>query len=101
MFWLSQKGMYIHMTDFENSRRKINMNPDISTLRKCSGSYSKYNSEIRKYEIVNFELGAFHQFGCTYEEFENGAGNYTTAIVELPNGQLVEATVNSIKFVED
>lgn len=89
------------MTDFENSRRKINMNPEISTLRKCSGFYTNYNSEIRKFETINFELGVFHQFGSTYEEFENGAGNSTIAIVELPNGQLVEAAVNSIKFIED
>ena len=89
------------MTDFENSRRKINMNPDISTLRKCSGSYSKYNPEIRKYEIIDFELGVFHQFGCNCEQFDSGVGDYTTAIVELPDGQLVEAAVNSIKFIDD
>lgn len=77
---------------------KINMNPHISNLRKCSGCYTNFNGKY--YEKHNFELGVFHQFGASYKEFENGAGNYSTAIVELPDGKIVEAIVSSIKFLD-
>lgn len=42
---------------------------------------------------------AFHQFGVGYEEFESGAGNYSTAIVEWPNGDVENVPVEHIKFV--
>lgn len=86
------------IVDMDKLSHKINYIPNASTLRKCSGFYTKFNGKV--YERHNFEIGYFHRFGCNFEEFENGLGNYTTAIVELPHGELVEAVVNSIKFLE-
>lgn len=43
--------------------------------------------------------GVFHQWGATYEEFDSGAGNYTVALVELPDGTMEEVTPSNIKFV--
>lgn len=63
-------------------------------MRKCKGRY--YDSGL----FVEFELGYFHQWGCNYEEFENGAGNYSVAIVELPNGKVVTPLANDIEFLE-
>lgn len=63
-------------------------------MRKCKGKY--YDSG----KIIDFELGYFHQWGCNYEEFESGAGNYSVAIVELPNGKMVTLLVNNIEFLE-
>ena len=40
----------------------------------------------------------FHVFGSAYEEFENGPGNYTTAIIELEDGTVVEALPTEIQF---
>jgi len=45
-------------------------------------------------------FGDFHQFGCNYEEFENGAGNFTTAIIELPDGTMVNQPVEMVKFLD-
>jgi hypothetical protein len=45
--------------------------------------------------------GIFHQWGNAYEEFENGPGNYTTAIVELPDGTIEELLPFCIKFITD
>lgn len=50
-------------------------------------------------KIKDFE-GLFHQFGCDYEEFETGLGNFTTAIVEKRNGEVVNIEVALIKFLD-
>lgn len=44
--------------------------------------------------------GLFHQFGCSYEEFESGAGNFTVAIVELTDGTIEEVLPINLKFVD-
>jgi len=40
----------------------------------------------------------FHQFGVDYEEFETGPGNYSTAIIELPDGTVKNIPVENIEF---
>ena len=42
--------------------------------------------------------GKFHKFGIDYEEFDNGAVNFSTAIVELNNGEVRNIPVELIKF---
>jgi hypothetical protein len=42
----------------------------------------------------------FHQFGCDFEEFEGGPGNYTTAIVEWPDGSMANVPVGFIRFLD-
>ena len=44
-------------------------------------------------------VAVFHQFGVGYEEFESGPGNYTTAIVEWPDGRVESVPVEHIRFV--
>lgn len=64
--------------------------------RRCSGYYMQFDGVgWNKCEFTN---GHFHQFGNGYEDSEFGPGNYTTAIVELEDGRVVEAVVSSIKF---
>ena len=43
--------------------------------------------------------GIFCQWGNAYEEFEAGPGNYTLAIIELPDGQVVTALPEDVKFL--
>lgn len=50
------------------------------------------------WEKVCVGNGIFHQFGCDYEEFEAGAGNYTTAVVEMPDGSIKNVHVEMIVF---
>jgi hypothetical protein len=45
-------------------------------------------------------IATFHQFGAAYEEFEAGPGNYTVAIVELPDGTVENANLHDIRFIE-
>jgi hypothetical protein len=44
--------------------------------------------------------GLFHQWAASYEEFENGAGNYTVALIEIPSGNILEVLPTNIKFIE-
>ena len=69
-------------------------------MRKCKGTYTKYNIEKGMYETHDFKTGYFHQWGCNYEEFETGAGNYSVAIVELPTGEIVMPVADDIQFLE-
>lgn len=48
---------------------------------------------------VEIGEGIFVQYGVDYVEFENGPGNYTTAIVEMSDGTVWSGPVHLIKFV--
>lgn len=54
----------------------------------------KFNVKIDAGEAV------FHQFGVAYEEFENGPGNFTTAIIEFPDGRVESVCVEMIRFLD-
>ena len=41
----------------------------------------------------------FHQFGVGYDEFDAGPGNFTTAIVEWPDGRVESVPVEHVRFV--
>lgn len=43
--------------------------------------------------------GLFHSWGCSYEEFESGPGNYTMGIVELTDGSVEAVLPQHIKFI--
>lgn len=49
--------------------------------------------------ISTDETGYWHQWGCNYEEFETGPGNFSTAIIEMPNGVVRNIPVEQIKFI--
>lgn len=40
----------------------------------------------------------FLRFGSNYDEFEDGVGNHTTAIVMLPDGSIEDVVVRNISF---
>lgn len=42
--------------------------------------------------------GVFHAWGVAYEEFEDGPGNYSTAIVEMPDGTVRNWPAEMIRF---
>ncbi len=44
--------------------------------------------------------GIFHEWGSDYEEFEDGAGNFTVAIVELKDGTVIMPATDFIQFKE-
>lgn len=57
------------------------------------------NGPTKKWELVEKGEAAFHQFGCDYEEFESGPGNFSTAIVEWPDGRVENVPVQNVRFL--
>jgi len=49
------------------------------------------------------EIGAgnFHQFGVDHEDYQDGPGNFSTAIVEMPDGTIKNVPVEMIRFDDD
>lgn len=66
----------------------------MNKLRRCKGKY--WNTG----KWIEFELGYFYGWGSNYEEYENGAGNYSTAIVELPDGRVIMPVADNISFLD-
>lgn len=68
-------------------------------LRKCK---FKIHLNGNNWKEMN---GYFHQWGIDFEEFSEGPGNYTTAIIEDTSGKIHVLTncfsgLETIKFVE-
>ena len=68
-------------------------------MRQCKGQYTEYNQEKHRFENIPFEEGLFHQWGNDYQEYEEGPGNFTVGIVELPDGRVVTPIARFIQFV--
>lgn len=65
----------------------------VKTLRPCKAiAYQKRLA----YEVK----GRFHRWGDGYEEFDNGAAGFTTAIIELDDGQIVSCPAETVKFLD-
>jgi len=68
-------------------------------LRRCKGKCNIY--ENGKRSSLEFDLGYFHEWGVNYEEFvDSGPGNYSVAIVELPDGRIVMPVADDIAFLD-
>ena len=67
-------------------------------MRKVMVSENRQQEE-KKWKLVEKGEAMFHQFGINYEEFENGAGNYTTAIIEWPDGTIGNVPVQHVRFL--
>lgn len=70
----------------------------MTDTRLCKG---KYQVSGKPGCFEEFEVGSFHQWGSNFVEFESGAGNYSVAIVELPDGKIVMPMADDICFLED
>lgn len=52
-----------------------------------------------KWAIKERGIATFHAFGVDYEQFESGPGNYSTAIVEFPDGKVENVCVDMVRFL--
>lgn len=69
-------------------------------MRKVKYFKTEYNRENKAWDSIELGEAFFHQFGVSYEEFETGAGNFSTAIIELPSGEIINIPVTLVKFIE-
>ena len=64
---------------------------------------------MRRVKVWKYEKGVmlfdgeatFHRWGCDYEEFENGPGNFTTAVIERDDGTVETPPANWIAFLSN
>ncbi|WP_277593635.1 hypothetical protein [Pseudomonas chlororaphis] len=54
----------------------------------------------RRTGIEDAAEGKFHGWGVEYEEFENGPGNYSVAIVEMADGTIQTLMPWAIRFLD-
>ena len=45
-------------------------------------------------------VGKFHQWAAMYDEYMDGPGNYTVALVEESTGQIRECFPDTVRFIE-
>lgn len=65
----------------------------VERLRPCKAvTYENGNREKIQ--------GRFHCWGVNYEEFETGPGNFSTAIIELDNGKIVNCSAETVQFLD-
>lgn len=57
-------------------------------------------SVVVKYVCEPKGQATFHQFGVGYEESENDAGDFSTAIVEWPDGSVEMVRADFISFID-
>lgn len=70
-------------------------------FKKAKQDGSNYESKVNGTGCFESEFtheGLFHKWGSRYEEFEEGAGNETIAIVELSDGTIKEVLPKNIKY---
>ncbi len=58
-----------------------------------------YKFDFTLQKTVEGKIGDFIQYGADFEEFGSGPGNYTVAIVEMPDGSVKSLPVDKIKFI--
>lgn len=68
---------------------------------RVKGNRANPDTNKWDYGVVLHERATFHQFGMDYEEFDNGAGNYSIAIVELDDGTIITTRADNIQFLHD
>lgn len=83
-----RSNLLVYPCIFEDSSEHI------SKYRRCKGSYYFQG------KFIEFSEGYFHGFFSDCEEFDSGPGNYTQALVELPNGLIVSCIPTNIQFLD-
>lgn len=65
-------------------------------LRPCSFTFVEYVRPGERYTRVGH--GLFHGWGVDFEEFETGPGNFSVAIIELPDGKIKTVKADAVTF---
>lgn len=62
--------------------------------------YKNYSDGMGRYKDF-IGKGIFHKFGVDYIEVDNGAVDFTTAIVEMDDGEVLNIRAELIIFKKD
>ena len=77
--------------------RKVIYSKSVRKERPRTKPGEPFKPEIY-YEMEEQGWATFHQFGIDFEEFEGGPGSFTTAIIELADGQVLNVPAENIRF---
>lgn len=69
-------------------------------MRPVMTMKARHSSLGHRIGVEDAAEGKFHCWGVEYEEFENGPGNYTVAIVEMPDGSIQTLMPFLIRFLD-
>lgn len=67
----------------------------VEVSKYCLQPGDNYNS------LIHDGLATFQAWGMSFEEFETGAGNYSTAIIVRDDGSVENPSVEMIKFINE
>ncbi len=70
-------------------------------MRKVKVSIKRYDKNLYKHIEISSYFGLFHQWGFTYEEIGDTAGNRSVAIVEDEKGKINLVTPENIQFINN
>lgn len=71
-------------------------------MRKVMVSELSWSPEAKRNVKKEKGEALFHQFGIDYEEFETaGPAQFTSAIIEWPDGQVESVGVPFIRFLDN
>ena len=79
-----------------NSIVRINQLKGVIKMKRKVKIISDYSAKKEVPEIATFET-----WGSDYEEFDSGAGNFTTAIVSLNDGTVKQLLPTDIQFINE
>lgn len=68
-------------------------------MRKVIYYKNNYILEERRLEKIEVGEAIFHQFGLGCEETDQGPINFSTAIIEKPDGTVENIPVELIRFI--
>lgn len=65
-------------------------------------TYHMFEADTDGYQTLKIEKGAakFHQFGTNFELINGKMAQYTTAIIELPDGTVDCVPAENIRFID-
>lgn len=82
----------------------MNVNPNAVNVfkyeqRTIKDTAHPFGSIIREKVLIGH--GTFCAWGCDYEEFESGPGNFSVAIVRMPDGTIRTPQPDMIQFINE
>lgn len=83
---------YIAKVEYKDGSIEIAPKNDLAALNQ-SGLKRRFCDLEEQGEAI------FQQWGMDYEEFEAGAGNFSTAIIELEDGTVKNIPAEQVRFI--
>jgi hypothetical protein len=83
--------------ELKKENKLLNARPELRKVYVYE--HKRLPSDTYYTKVLGDEVMFFHCWGCDYEEFETGAGNYSTAILEKQDGTIINERADFIKFI--